>query len=77
MDVLAKGRGSLARLCNGVETCRIAASHSLSTDLAALTASDNGDMYAALVTMLSKTPEERADVADCLRSRFVYVEEYY
>lgn len=68
---LAKSRGSLAQVCASVMSGRISVSTSLRTELSALDSPENQDMFAALAIMLTETPEDRADVSDCLNSRFV------
>lgn len=70
-NVLAKGRYSIARTCASVRGGRIQAPQALKTDLAILEGTGNEDLYAMLVTMLTETPDERATVSDCLRSRFI------
>lgn len=71
-NVLQKrGKNSIERVCSGIESGRITVSADLRADLLALSGPGNEDMYAALATILVEQPGERADVSDCLRSRFV------
>lgn len=75
--VMERGRSSIERVCAAVENGRISVSPGLKADIAALCSPANEDMYAALATMLTADPAERADVSDCLRTRFVQSASYY
>lgn len=75
--VMERGRSSFERVCVAVENGRIPVSQGLRSDIAALCTPAYEDMYAALVTMLTAEPADRADVSDCLRSRFVQSADYY
>lgn len=76
-NVLQKrAKHSIEKLCSGVESGRINVSSELRSELLALSGPGNEDMYAALATMLVAEPGERADVSDCLRTRFVQNEGY-
>lgn len=70
-NILAKSRFSIARACASVRFGRIQAPRPLKAELGILESDGNEDLYAILATMLTETPDERAEVADCLRSRFV------
>lgn len=70
-DTLTKCRGSLAKVCESVMSGRVQVSSSLRTELSALDSPENQDLFAILATMLTEAPEDRADVSDCLNSRFV------
>lgn len=70
-NALVKGRGSLAKVCESVMSGRVQVSPSLKAELSTLDSPENQDMFAILATMLTEAPEDRADVSDCLNSRFV------
>lgn len=61
----------LQRTCSGLLSGRLQSSPSLLRDIEALTGPEYEDMYALFATVLTTNPSDRADVSDCLRSRFV------
>lgn len=76
-NVLSKGRFSLSQTCEAIASGRVFTSQAVSFDLAALTDPSNEDLYAVLATMLTEKPEDRADIKDCIRSRFLESAESY
>eukprot|EP00177_Eucheuma_denticulatum_P001784 GFKZ01003196.1.p1 GENE.GFKZ01003196.1~~GFKZ01003196.1.p1 ORF type:complete len:361 (+),score=48.99 GFKZ01003196.1:661-1743(+) len=62
---------SFQRTCNNILAGSVSASPSLKNDVSALSGPEYEDMYALFATILDPDPNTRADVADCLRSRFV------
>lgn len=62
---------SFERTCNSILGGSVSVSASLRNDISALSGPEYEDMYALFATILDPDPNTRADVADCLRSRFV------
>lgn len=76
-DVLVRSRFSLERACNAVEAGRIETSPAVRADMMALGDSANAAMYSVLGSMLTESPSDRAEMSDCLRSRFVQMAASY
>lgn len=70
-NMLAVCDFSFERTCAAIISGKIRASPSLKNDISALTGPAYEDMYAMFVTMLAENPKDRAEVSDCLQSRFL------
>lgn len=70
-NCLSKCGFSFSRTCASITSGRIPVSSDLKADINAISDSTYDDMYAAFATMLTNTPEDRAEVSDCLNSRFL------
>lgn len=70
-NMLAACDFSFERTCAAIASGRIQASPSLRNDILALNEPAYEDMYATFATMLAENPKDRAEVSDCLQSRFL------
>lgn len=68
---LEKSKFSFERTCSAILNGRVESSAALQADIRALTGPHNEDMYALFATVLTETPNERADLSDCLNSRLL------
>lgn len=68
---LNKCKFSFQRTCSAILGGRIKMPPGVVADIQALTAPACEDMYALFATLLTENPEDRANVDDCLTSRFV------
>lgn len=70
-NYMSKFNYSLVRTTAAILSKRIEVPQPLLFDMQALTNDTHADLYATLAVMLTESPEQRADIQDCLNSRFL------
>lgn len=70
-NALAENDFSFQKTCSAIINGRSNVAPRVKSDFEALDSSKYDDMYALFATVLATDPSVRAEVSDCLRSRFL------